>query len=416
MAGRINRRQFNKALIGAAAAALAPFNIARAQSNKLKVGVLLPKSGLQGLIGQSCQKGADLAPVVIRDLLGIDIELMNADTETNVDTARTRAEKLIQEGAHCLVGAFDSGQPCSFGDFFNSNQPVMDCIRRQCRSNRLSSFQGRVSNRPDDWNVLLQYRSHSSHHLLLYSRCLRRRWECFGSKQRHCRNIPSGVVATGVSPSQINLSWTASTDNVGVVGYRVFRDTVQVATSTATSYVNPGLAASTTYTYTVAAFDAAGNVSGQSSPAAATTQALDTTPPTLSLTSPVAGAVSGAVVVSAAASDNVAVTGVQFKLDGANLQAEDTTSPYSISWDTTTSANGPHAITAVARDAAANTATSVAVPVTVSNTNPNDPSTLNPTTCSLSPYFLIALWTRGNSSMQTCQVTLQTSTSSTFPL
>ena len=109
MAGRINRRQFNKALIGAAAAALAPFNIARAQSNKLKVGVLLPKSGLQGLIGQSCQKGADLAPVVIRDLLGIDIELMNADTETNVDTARTRAEKLIQEGAHCLVGAFDSG-------------------------------------------------------------------------------------------------------------------------------------------------------------------------------------------------------------------------------------------------------------------------------------------------------------------
>src|SRR5439155_3590002 len=45
----------------------------------------------------------------IRDLLGIDIELMNADTETNVDTARTRAEKLIQEGAHCLVGAFDSG-------------------------------------------------------------------------------------------------------------------------------------------------------------------------------------------------------------------------------------------------------------------------------------------------------------------
>jgi branched-chain amino acid transport system substrate-binding protein len=71
--------------------------------------VLLPKSGLQGLIGQSCQKGADLAPRVIRDLLGIDIELLNADTETNVDTARTRAERLIQEGAHCLVGPFDSG-------------------------------------------------------------------------------------------------------------------------------------------------------------------------------------------------------------------------------------------------------------------------------------------------------------------
>ena len=71
--------------------------------------MLLPKSGLQGLIGQSCQKGADLAPAVIKDLLGVDIKLMNADTETNVDTARTRVERLIQEGAHCLVGPFDSG-------------------------------------------------------------------------------------------------------------------------------------------------------------------------------------------------------------------------------------------------------------------------------------------------------------------
>ncbi len=46
---------------------------------------------------------------MIKELLGVDIELLNADTETNVDTARTRAEKLIQEGAHCLVGPFDSG-------------------------------------------------------------------------------------------------------------------------------------------------------------------------------------------------------------------------------------------------------------------------------------------------------------------
>ena len=106
----MNRRKFSKLVLRSGAATmLAPFNIVRAQSNKLKVGVLLPKSGLQGLIGQSCQKGADLAPAVIRDWLGIDIELMNADTETNIDTARTRAERLIQEGAHCLVGPFDSG-------------------------------------------------------------------------------------------------------------------------------------------------------------------------------------------------------------------------------------------------------------------------------------------------------------------
>ncbi|MBI2753122.1 MAG: ABC transporter substrate-binding protein [Betaproteobacteria bacterium] len=106
----VNRRDFNKVLAGsAAAAALAPFGIVRAQGAKLKVGVLLPRSGVQGLIGQSCQKGADLAPDLVKRMLGVDIELMNADTETNVDTARTRAERLIQEGAHVLVGPFDSG-------------------------------------------------------------------------------------------------------------------------------------------------------------------------------------------------------------------------------------------------------------------------------------------------------------------
>ncbi|HEX5606758.1 MAG TPA: ABC transporter substrate-binding protein, partial [Candidatus Binatia bacterium] len=106
----MNRRRFTKLALGSTVATMvAPFNILRAQSNKLKVGVLLPKSGLQGLIGQSCQKGAGLAPAVIRDWLGIEIELMNADTETNIDTARTRAERLIQDGAHCLIGPFDSG-------------------------------------------------------------------------------------------------------------------------------------------------------------------------------------------------------------------------------------------------------------------------------------------------------------------
>ena len=81
----------------------------RGQASALKVGVLLPRSGFQGFIGQSCQKGADLAPGVIKEMLGVNIELMNADTETNIDTARTRAERLIQEGANVLVGPFDSG-------------------------------------------------------------------------------------------------------------------------------------------------------------------------------------------------------------------------------------------------------------------------------------------------------------------
>ena len=104
----MNRRNFNKALAAAGALSLAPGYV-RAQSPKLKIGVILPKSGYLSFIGQSCQKGADLAPGVIKDLLGVDIELMNADFESNVDTARTRAERLIQEGANVLVGPFDSG-------------------------------------------------------------------------------------------------------------------------------------------------------------------------------------------------------------------------------------------------------------------------------------------------------------------
>src|SRR2546427_5863035 len=85
----------------------------------------------------------------------------------------------------------------------------------------------------------------------------------------------------------------------------------------------------------------------------------DTTPPTVSITSPTGGStVSATITVSGTASDNVGVAGVQFKLDGANLGAEDTASPYSVSWNTTTATNGSHTLTAVARDAAGNTTTS----------------------------------------------------------
>jgi PKD repeat protein len=105
------------------------------------------------------------------------------------------------------------------------------------------------------------------------------------------------------------------------------------------------------------------------------TSASDTTPPpsatspTVSITAPANGAtVSGtAVTVSATASDDVGVAGVQFKLDGANLGAEDNTSPYSVPWNSTTTTNGPHTLTAVARDAAGNTRTSAGVSVTVNN-------------------------------------------------
>jgi len=74
----------------------------------------------------------------------------------------------------------------------------------------------------------------------------------------------------------------------------------------------------------------------------------DTTPPTVSLNAPASGAtVTGSVTVAANASDNVGVAGVQFRLDGAGLGAEDTAAPFSASWTTTGAANGSHTLTAV---------------------------------------------------------------------
>ena len=90
----------------------------------------------------------------------------------------------------------------------------------------------------------------------------------------------------------------------------------------------------------------------------------DTTPPTISMTAPAAGNVSGIVNVSANASDNIGVVGVQFLLNGANLGAEVTTAPYTYSWNTTSVANGSYTLTARARDAAGNTTTSTGVVVT----------------------------------------------------
>ncbi len=85
---------------------------------------------------------------------------------------------------------------------------------------------------------------------------------------------PSKLTVSVVSSSQINLSWTASTDNVGVAGYKIYRNggTTPIATVTSgTTYKNTGLAAGTNYSYTVAAYDAAGNISAQSAPASGMT-------------------------------------------------------------------------------------------------------------------------------------------------
>ncbi len=186
---------------------------------------------------------------------------------------------------------------------------------------------------------------------------------------------PGNLTATG-SLGKVTLGWNASTDNVGVSGYEVYRSTtagftpavgnrIATTTGTGTGYVDttaPG-----TYYYRVKALDAAGNLSTSSAEASGTATA-DTTAPTVSLTAPAAGTVSGTVALKATAADNVGVSGVQFLVDGVAFGAEDTSAPYEIQWPSTGVTNGTHKLAARARDAANNTTTSAEVTVTVSNT------------------------------------------------
>jgi endoglucanase len=87
---------------------------------------------------------------------------------------------------------------------------------------------------------------------------------------------PTGLVSPSQTSSSIALAWTASTDNVGVTGYRIMEGSAQVGTSAATSFTVTGLAASSTHTYRVVALDAAGNLSAASGPVTATTSATGT--------------------------------------------------------------------------------------------------------------------------------------------
>jgi branched-chain amino acid transport system substrate-binding protein len=110
-AGGVTRRTV-VAGIGAAGiiAGTSPFSIVRAAGGPLKVGVLLPRSGVQAGIGQDSQRGVEVAAPILKELGLPELQIMNGDTESNEQTARAQAEKLIGDGAQLLVGAFDSGQ------------------------------------------------------------------------------------------------------------------------------------------------------------------------------------------------------------------------------------------------------------------------------------------------------------------
>ena len=89
-------------------------------------------------------------------------------------------------------------------------------------------------------------------------------------------SAPAGLGGTASSPTNVNLTWTASTDNVAVTGYKIYRNGVETGTNTTTSYADSGVVAGTSYNYTVKAQDAAGNLSAVSNTATVKTPTAST--------------------------------------------------------------------------------------------------------------------------------------------
>jgi chitodextrinase len=164
--------------------------------------------------------------------------------------------------------------------------------------------------------------------------------------------VPGGLTAAAVS-LQINLSWTASTDNVGVTGYKIFRNGVQIATTSSLTYADAGLLPLTLYSYAVAAYDAAGNTSAQSTVVSASTLAApDTQAPT------VPTGLAGTAVSSSQinlswipSTDNVGVTGYRVYRAGTLLAAVGAVTAYQ---NTALSASTSYSYTVQAIDAAGN--------------------------------------------------------------
>ncbi len=189
-------------------------------------------------------------------------------------------------------------------------------------------------------------------------------------------SVPADLSASGVGENAFTLSWTASTDNVGVTGYEVFIDGVSRGTVTAATASVSGLTPNTTYSATVRARDAAGNWSEASSPLSVTTagSAADTVAPS----SPAGLVASGVTATSfalswTASTDNVGVTGYEVFRDGVSLGA-----PASTSFSVTGLApSTAYAMTVRARDAAGNWSTPSATLSVTTAASPGGGTTVN---------------------------------------
>jgi branched-chain amino acid transport system substrate-binding protein len=106
---RLSRRGFTQGAIATGAIAASPLRAAWGQAAPIRIGSLLPRSGFEALIGQDCQQGLDVAKAMLKEM-GHSFEVVDADTESKPEVARTQAERLIRDGCHMLMGSFDSGQ------------------------------------------------------------------------------------------------------------------------------------------------------------------------------------------------------------------------------------------------------------------------------------------------------------------
>ena len=169
-------------------------------------------------------------------------------------------------------------------------------------------------------------------------------------------SAPTNLTATNISSSSLVLSWNASTDNVGVAGYRIYRclgagcTPILIGTTPSTTIQDPALASGTTYTYAVAAYDTSNNLSSSSAWIPVTTQPA-TTPLTVAITNPSNGAKlrNSVVTVNALASDSVTVSRMELYIDGV-LKSQASGSSLSYRWSTNKLGAGPHSIMSRAYD------------------------------------------------------------------
>lgn len=165
--------------------------------------------------------------------------------------------------------------------------------------------------------------------------------------------VPTDVTASNITSSSVTLSWTASTDNVDVTGYEVYNGSTLAGSSTTTSYTATGLSASTAYTFTVIAKDAAGNRSPASAPVNVTTSEpiVDTESPTVPTHLTASAITTSSVSLSwTASTDNVGVTGYDI-FNGTTLSGSSTTPSYMVTGLTPETS---YTFTVKAKDAAGN--------------------------------------------------------------